>query len=111
MDMKTGNAEQTTYALEKACANKRNAVSIAVGHSMVTSSSLLMFNADGTSFQTGGRLMELVKVKYLPLDREIKEGALKVSAQKGASFFGLFYSIISILQCFWDLWKSYIYRC
>ena len=36
--MKTGNAELTTYALEKACADKRNAVSIAVGHSMVTTS-------------------------------------------------------------------------
>ena len=36
--IKTGNAEQTTDALEKACADKRNAVSIAVGHSMVTSS-------------------------------------------------------------------------
>ena len=48
MDMKTGNAEQTTYALEKACADKRNAISTAGGHSMVTTSSLLMFNADGT---------------------------------------------------------------
>ena len=36
--IKTGNAEQKTDALEKACADKRNAVSIAVGHSMVTSS-------------------------------------------------------------------------
>ena len=47
MGTKTGNAELTTYDLEKACADKRNAVSVAVGHSMVTTSSQLMFNADG----------------------------------------------------------------
>ena len=78
--IKTGNAVQTTYALEKACGDKRNAVSIAVGHSIVTTSSLTMFNVDGTSFQTEGRLTEPARVKYLPLDQEMKEGPLKVSA-------------------------------
>ena len=48
MGLKKGNAKLTTYALEKACADKWNAVSIAVGHSMVATSSILMFNADGT---------------------------------------------------------------
>ena len=61
--VKTGNAVQTTYALEKACGDKWNAVSIAVGHRIVTTSSLTMFNVDGTSFQTGGRLMEPARVK------------------------------------------------
>ena len=34
----------------------------------------LKFNADGTSFQTGGGLTDLVKVKYLPDDWEAKDG-------------------------------------
>ena len=57
---------------------------------MVTTSSLLLFNADETSFQSGGGLTELVSVKYLPLDQEMKEGPLKVSAQKGASLVACF---------------------
>ena len=77
MDIKTGNAEQTTDARGKACADKRNAISTAVGHSMVTTSSLLLFNAGGTSFQTGSGLTELVRVKYLPLDQEMKKGPLQ----------------------------------
>ena len=49
MGIKTGNAQQTTDARGKACADKRNAISTAVGHSVVTTSSLLLFNAGGTS--------------------------------------------------------------
>ena len=45
----------------------------------------LKFNADGTSFQTGGGLSELVKVGYLPEDFESKGASLKVAAQKGQS--------------------------
>ena len=98
--IRTGNAEQTTDAREKACADKRNAVSTAVGHSMVTTSALLMFNADGTSFQTGGGLTELVRVKYLPLDQEMKEGPLKVSAQRGASLVAYFIKLYLFCNAF-----------
>ena len=42
-----------------------------------------MFNAGGTSFETGGGLTDLVKVKYIPDDWEAKGGRpLKVAAQK-----------------------------
>ena len=98
--IKTGNAVQTTYALEKACGDKRNAVSIAVGHSIVTTSSLTMFNVDGTSFQTEGRLTEPARVKYLPLDQEMKEGPLKVSAQKGASLLAYFIQLYLFCSAF-----------
>ena len=40
-------------------------------------------------------MLELVRVKYLPLDQEMKDGPLKVSAQKGA----LAYFIQSYLIC------------
>ena len=96
MGIMTGNTEQTTDA----CADKRNAISIAVGHSMVTTSSLLLFNADETSFQSGGGLTELVSVKYLPLDQEMKEGPLKVSAQKGASLVAYFIKLCLFCNAF-----------
>ena len=59
----------------------------------------LMFNADGTSFQTGGGHTDLVKVKYLPYDWEAKSGRpLKVAAQKDGqlvSFFIKYYMFVN----------------
>ena len=89
-----------TYALEKSCSDKRNAVSIAVGRSIITTSSITMFYVDGTSFQTGGRLTEPARVKHLPLDQEMKEGPLKVSAQKGASLLAYFIQLYLFCSAF-----------
>ena len=56
MGIRNGNAEQTTDARSKACADKINAISTAVAHFLMVPLTRpeLMFNADGTSFQTGG---------------------------------------------------------
>ena len=54
LGIKDGNAEKTTNARERACADKINAISTAVAYIMVPlTSPYLMSNADGTSFQTG----------------------------------------------------------
>ena len=59
-----------------ASANKQNAVLTAVVHSLMTSLTVeeMMINADGTSFQTGGGLTELVPVEYLPDGHLMKGG-------------------------------------
>ena len=56
MGIRNGNAEQTTDARSKACADKINAISTPVAHFLMVPLTRpeLMFNADGTSFQTGG---------------------------------------------------------
>ena len=46
-------------------------------------------------------MSELVRVKYLPLDQEMKEGPLKVSAQKGASLMAYFIQSYLICNAFW----------
>ena len=44
-----------------------------------------MITADGTSFQTGGAFSLLVQLKYLPDDHAMRDGPLRVAAQKGVS--------------------------
>ena len=88
LGIKDGNAEQTTDARERACADKINAISTAVSHHTMVplTSPYLMSNADGTSFQTGGGLTDLVKVKYLPYDWEAKDGRpFKVAPRRTVS--------------------------
>ena len=46
----------------------------------------LMFDADGTSFQTGGGLTDLVKVKFLTDDWEAEDGRpFKVAPRRTVS--------------------------
>ena len=88
LGIKDGNAEQTTNACERACADTINAISTAVAHHTMVplTSPYLMFNVDGTSCQTGGGLTDLVKVKYLPDDWEAKDGRLfKVAPRRTVS--------------------------
>ena len=83
LGIRNGNAEQTTDARSKACADKINAISTAVAHFLMVPLTRpeLMFNADGTSFQTGGGLSDLVMIKYFAGDFEEKVGRpLKVAA-------------------------------
>ena len=90
LGIKDGNAEQTTDARERACADKINAISTAVAHHAMVplTSPYLLFNADGTSFQTGGGHTDLVKVKYLPYDWEAKNGRpLKVAPRRMVSLY------------------------
>ena len=55
LGIKDGNAEQTTNACERACADTINAISTAVAHHTMVplTSPYLMYNADGTSFTDG----------------------------------------------------------
>ena len=64
----------------------------------------LMFNADGTSFQTGGGLTGLVKVKYLPDNWEAKDGRpLKVAAQKDGQLVSLFIKYYMFVNAVGDI--------
>ena len=98
----SGRAEQMTDARALACACKFNAICTAVAHffMMLLTVPHLTFNADGTSFQTGGGLSELVKVRYLPEDFESKGGPLKVAAQKGQSLVCFFIKVYIFINAF-----------
>ena len=96
LDIKLGNAEQTTDARAKATADKINAISVAAAHylMMPLTDPHITINADGTSYQTGGALTDQVTVVYDP-DEQAKRGSpLKVLPVKGSSltaFFVKFY--------------------
>jgi hypothetical protein len=92
MGLKTGNAEQTTNARAIACADKRNAVSTAVAHSimMPMTSIHLSINADGTSFNTAGQTTSSIKVIFDPEEQKRKGGPLKVMPQRGTQLTGHF---------------------
>ena len=91
-----------TKARAVACADKRNTISTAVAHSHVMPMTVpeLTFNADGTSFETGGRLADLGGVKYMADDHFAKGGPLQVPAIEGlslVSYFVKFYMFISAI--------------
>ena len=100
MNLKVGNAEQTTDARAVATADKLNAVSVAAAHflMMPLTSPHLVINADGTSFQTGGGQTELVSVVYDPEVHKGNDQPLKVLPEKSVSltaYFVKFYLCIN----------------
>ena len=96
MEVKDGNAEQTTDARAKATGDKINAISVAAAHylMMPLTNPNITINTDGTSYQTGGGLTDKVKIVYDP-EEQIRRGTpLKVLPVKGSSltaFFVKFY--------------------
>lgn len=96
MQVKVGNAEQTTDARAKATADKVNAISVAAAHylMMPLSDPNITINADGTSYQTGGGLTDKVSIIYDPEEQASRGTPLKVLPVKGSSltaFFVKFY--------------------
>lgn len=92
MNLRLGNAEQTTDARAIATANKFNAVSVAAAHSLMMplTNPHIAINADGTSYQTGGGLTDKVKVIYDPEEQMSRGGPLKVLPIKGSSLTSYF---------------------
>ena len=96
MEVKCGNAEQTTDARAKATADKINAISVAAAHHLMMplTDPHITINADGTSYQTGGGLTDQVAIVFDPEEQARRGTPLKVLPVKGSSltaFFVKFY--------------------
>ena len=92
MNVKDGNAEQTTDARAKATGDKINAISVAAAHHLMMplTDPNITINADATSYQTGGGLTDKIRIIYDPEEQAKRGVPLKVMPEKGTSLVAFF---------------------
>ena len=101
--IRTGNAELTTNARDKACSDVRNAVSMcAAQHLMVPQTDhYLILNMDATQYQTGGDGKKKQQVKFMKAPNDGKAlKALPDGKNNGiTAFFIKYYMLMSAGGC------------